>query len=44
MMYYLLMFIKKKCEYTNDYKQSIYNLQGLLEILRKMNVYNNVSK
>jgi hypothetical protein len=34
MIYYLLMFIKKKREYTNDYKQSIYNLEGLLEILR----------
>jgi hypothetical protein len=35
MIYYLLMFIKRKHEYTNDYKQSIYSLQGLLEILRK---------
>jgi hypothetical protein len=29
------MFIKKKHEYTNDSKQSIYILQGLLEILQK---------
>jgi hypothetical protein len=35
MIYYLLMFIKKKREYTNYYKQSIYSLQGFLEILRK---------
>ena len=44
MIYYLLMLIKKKREYINDNKQSIYNLQGLLEIFAKMNVYNNVSK
>ena len=31
MIYYWLMFIKKKCEY----KQCIYKLQGLHEILRK---------
>jgi hypothetical protein len=35
MIYYLLKFIKKKREYTKDYKQSIYSLQGLLDILRK---------
>jgi hypothetical protein len=39
-----VLFTNVKIEtwiYTNNYKQSIYSLQGLLEILR--NEYNSVS-